>query len=270
MNLINEKIINDIKMEVPFDDKDVVFICGSIIEGEISPYSYGMGNIKSDIDIYIITSPENNTSLDFDFKKHNYSRKILNIGGFSTDIKYFDYSEIEDVIKSVEKITLRENVRIENAVSLPEGFSIESVTSFIHRLKNSLCLNNKEEYLQLKEKLIESDWNALMELYYQNKIEQGYRDIIGNLDRKNYDVAIYISREVFFHAVGYFLYKNGDTFDRTKWLPLKLKNYAKDNVEAQKLFNVYVNLFFDTPYENNIIDKNLKKSLKQIEKILFY
>lgn len=53
-------------------------------------------------------------------------------------------------------------------------------------------------------------------LYYQNKIEQGYYDVLGNLDKGNYDVSLFITRKMFFHSVGYFLYKNGDSFDRPK------------------------------------------------------
>jgi len=52
-------------------------------------------------------------------------------------------------------------------------------------------------------------------------------------------------------------------------LPLKLKNYANHNIEAQKMYQIYNTLFFDILHEKDVMDKTIKTSLKEIERILF-
>ena len=120
----------------------------------------------------------------------------------------------------------------------------------------------------LKNKLVLSKWLELQKYSIINLIENLYADILGNLDEKNYDVAVMCTRDAYLLLIKYIVFSLGDTVDRDKWLSVKLRNIVKYHPSYQELESLYNILFFGDLSIDGSKLKVCKDSIKFIKKTL--
>lgn len=65
---------------------------------------------------------------------------------------------------------------------------------------------------------------------------------MGNLENKQYDVALLCMREAMYEAMQLALVASDVFVDRVKWVPLKFLNYCAHDLRFEELKNAYVML----------------------------
>lgn len=268
--MIEDDIIFEIKKKARLLNQDVAFLCGSIIEGQNNKFSEGMGNSTSDIDLYIIRDSNDLEKEIYEINSMIYKSNIFSVSGYSIDVKIFNYNDISELVTSFSNIVIKENTRIENSFIPPEKFDVYSTNSFVHRINHSICINNKDKFKYIRDSIIKSKWNSLMILHNQNKIDSSYEDVIGNLEESNIEVALYSIRKMFYYAVGIYLYHMEDSYDREKWVCLKLLNYHRmqPSKANEILVNIYEEIVLMKKEDNRNLEDKIIQSTKEIDKFI--
>jgi len=224
---------------------DIIYLGGSLIEGQIESLSMGMGNELSDLDIYIIREHNNFVNTDFVYNQSVKKTYFINnvLGGI--DVEVFD----RDFINNLNEILLNKKInpseRCGNFFSdgLADGGSYRLINSFLNRLKYSICLYNEDGYNELKSQI---NFNRFLEIKKANQlviIDNIFPDIIGNIRLNQLDVALYCSRELFLEALEYILANEKIFVDRKKWVVLKFRNLVEQEKMYTTLWHEYGCLF---------------------------
>ena len=263
---IDKKIdIEKIKEKIEVFETDIVDVGGSWIEGQINSNSLGMGNIYSDIDFFIIR--EHNKFINTDYIYNDKYKKTLFIKELKSDIEIFDNKFIKLLIKEINNINYNKNIRTENVIKL--DISLLNVNEFLCRLYNSICLYNNKCYTELKKSINHRNFLELYKIDCLNSIDNEIEDVIGNIDEKQYDAALYCMRNIFINFSKYFIMKNNEYIDRDKWVFLKLFNIINKNYHYD-IKEYYNKLFCSSLIDNkeNIILESLNYIRQKIEILL--
>lgn len=266
---INKTIdLNILRERLNLFSDDVAYIGGSLIDGQINKYSEGLGNKYSDLDIFIIR--ESSKFKDSDSTYAGKFKKIdfLELPDYGIDIEIYDRDFIENLILSISRIEFDLNQRVTNSFLIDDSFNYTDISTFFNRFRNSICIFNEDEFNLLKNKLTLSKWLELQKYSIINSIENLYADILGNLDSENFDVAVICTREAYLLLVKYIVFSLGDTVDRDKWLPIKLRNIVKYNPFYQELEHAYNVLFFGDLSDHNSKMNVCQDSVRFIQKCL--
>ncbi|MBZ2040306.1 hypothetical protein [Streptococcus sanguinis] len=266
---IDKKLdLNNLKAHLKLFPDDIAYIGGSLIDGQINKYSEGLGNKYSDLDIFIIRESskflDSNSTYAGKFKKIDF----LELPEYGIDIEIYDRQFIENLILSVNNIELASNQRVSNSFVIDDSFDYIDISTFFNRFRNSICIFNENEFGLLKNKLVLSKWLELQKYSIINLIENLYADILGNLDEKNYDVAVMCTRDAYLLLIKYIVFSLDDTVDRDKWLSVKLRNIVKYHPSYQELESLYDILFFGDLSNDDSKLKVCQDSIKFIKKTL--
>ncbi|WP_449455127.1 hypothetical protein [Streptococcus suis] len=263
-----DELLDELKENLKIFPTDIVYIGGSLIDGEVNKYSKGLGNKYSDLDIFIIRDKvkfqQTSSTYDGKFKKTLF----LELQNYGVDIDIFDKTFIDNLIASINNIEFSDSKRVVNSFVLDYGFDDTEITTFLNRFCNSICIFNHNEFDELKDKLILSKWLELQKYSIINLIENLYADILGNLDVENFDVAVMCTRNAYLLFIKFIVFSLGDTVDRDKWLPVKLRNIVKHNPAYQELEHAYNVLFFGDLSDDNLKIKVCQDSVRFIQKCL--
>lgn len=251
---INRKLdINKLIDRIQPNSNDILFVAGSLIEGEMSKHSSGMGNINSDIDIFIITDDMeyyNDVVYDEGFCKTTF----FGLDGNSFDVEIYEYKEVIYFIEKLRKIDF-EDKDIDNICTLnlfDLNYSmLNQYMSFIHRIINSKPIYNCDKYYNIREQICEKNYYLYNVRYNINQVDLYYEDIVGYIEEKQGILAVCLARKLMFYAIGAFLFANNISFDREKWIPLLLENLSKENEKLKEIFESFKQLSFGVDLKNN-------------------
>lgn len=250
---------NDILNYLDFNEKDIVYVSGSLIECEKEKCSSGMGNKFSDIDIFIIRDHEFflNSYAEYDkgFKKICFK----NIGSVTLDIEIYDNIYVNTIIKILKNYNPDPNIRIYNIFGnyLDKGADIYDVNSFLNRFKNCFCIFNKNRYDFLYSQLQFNSFFEILKNSYLVELDESYDDIYGNLEKNNFEVAIYCMRIAFSKLLLAILSHEKIFCDREKWMHLKFKNLVNKTNKYNDLFDTYSALFYSNLLDESDIENKI-------------
>lgn len=229
-----------------------------MIEGEINKNSKGMGNVYSDLDMFIIRETtkfsETDATYENDFKKTTFVR----VSDMGVDVEIFNYKYILKLISNLNDVKLDLNVRIDNLLN--ENISLQEINTFLCRLKYSINLVNKNKYDDLLDKI---DFNKFLYIYKEslyNSWDNKLDDTLGNLKEQQYNVALHCCRMMFIEFSKYYLAENLEFIDREKWIFLKILNIA-NAIGDIKFEDKYNELFCSDIRDNKKKEKVIKNSL---------
>lgn len=239
-------------LEIKFDEicdgvyageEDVVYIGGSLVEGQINQFSAGMGNKFSDIDVFIIRGHDafvNTEAVYDDNVRKTFFCENKRIG---LDIEVYDQDFVNALIEALNKVEMNPNERIDNIFQqqLPNGISLDLLNTFLCRLHNSVCLKGEAMYREIQNAMRYQKFLEIMTYKTIVSIDNIYDDVQGNLEAGQLDVALYCVRRIILSVMLVVLMKNGVFADREKWIPLKFKNLCmmnNSNAELNKVFDI--------------------------------
>lgn len=265
---------NELLSELKPHQNDVVYLAGSIVEGATAPYSFGMGNELSDIDVFIIREHDRfeATAADYVYKtkKIYFLNNILN----GLDIEIFDSDYVTQLTAAIKNSKVKHNERISSVFQkkLEDNNSFEEINSFLCRLKYSICIYNFDKYNEVVSNIDFEHFSNIYINHLVTNVDNILPDVYGNLEWCQFDVALYCMRNLCFYVMKIVLSKEGVFVDRSKWVPLKMRNMVYSKPLYLNIWKDYVSLFRsdisdDKACKNMIL--NVLADLKQeIEKVL--
>lgn len=244
-------------------EDDIVFLSGSLVESRVNRYSKGIGNIYSDLDVFIIRTHSNFIESNSTYTEKYKKTDFMNLDLLGIDVEIFDKEFVDELWIRISNINFSPRIRIANSIDIPVGISEYSTNSFLNRFINAVPIYNCEEYEDLKKKLMIDNWIKFQRYTIENSIENILTDVDGNIQAKRFEVSVLCSRVAFTQMIKYLILSVGDLVDREKWLPVKLKNVAKYYSEYNDIVNFYNKLFF-----SDITNPKHKEEIS-IESIVF-
>lgn len=229
-----------------YENKDLIFLGGSLIEGSINKLSKGMGNKLSDIDAFILSDNINKverSAQDYDWEHLRVRFKRLH--GISVDIEIYSKQLILDLIRQLNEYKFSDEVRTFNILNLPSDFDILNFTSFIHRFLNGQPIHNENLYDEIRNNLNEDNYYKLLTRMAVNNVDVKYEDVVGNIESGQMEVAVTTAREILLETIKAYIFYNKTSLDRDKWIPLKIKNLAEYDEGSQEIYKKFKKLYFE-------------------------
>ena len=115
-----DKIItlSDVEKCIKILENDIVYFGGSLIEGKMNKNSNGMGNIYSDLDMFIIRDEEKFSETKSTYKDKFKKTTFIRVNGISIDVEIFNYKYIKILIDELNTVKLDLNTRIDNVLDI--------------------------------------------------------------------------------------------------------------------------------------------------------
>lgn len=234
-NLSKESIVNTLKT----DNTDCIFISGSLCDE--------LGNKKSDLDIFLITSIKNPILNN----KHSMDQNLI-VNDRRLDFSIFSYELIKTTQDLLNELDC-ENPSIYLPRELSAIASNYEIITMIHRLRVGIPVFNENKFNQLTsefpfEKYIK--WKMRIKF---NEYDGNHEDFIGSIEDQDWFTASELIKQQL-NIVGELLILNSrETIDREKWITRKLFNLIKKEKLSQDLFYKYVN------FKNSEINLNINQ-----------
>ena len=235
---------------ISYETQDVVFIAGSLVEGVTDPLAKGIGNRYSDIDVFVLkedfdTLKKEEITYDFGALKTHFK----NIAGIRADIENYSLEVIEASVAALEHCDFSEHTKSRNALLLPESLDVDVFLSFVHRFLHSICINNQERYPSLKDAVNIGTYHRLKKRMQLSQLFNVRDDIVGNYDAGQTETAALISRNALMLSLKAYLSYRKISYDRDKWILIKLKNFSEICEEAKEIYDSVRCLFFQRKLE---------------------
>lgn len=250
--------LSDVEKCIELLENDIVYFGGSLIEGKLNKNSKGMGNMYSDLDMFIIRDEEKFCETVATYKDKFKKTTFIKVNGINIDVEIFNYKYIKKLIDELNNAKLDLNTRIGNLLNT--SLTLQEINTFLCRLKYSVNFVNKEEYNNL---LNDIDFNKFLKIYKEslyNSFDNKLDDTLGNLKEKQYDVALHCCRMMFIEFSKYYLAENLEFIDREKWIFLKILNTA-GAIGDEKIEEKYNDLFCSNIRDNKDKEKVIRDSL---------
>ncbi|KAB3529862.1 hypothetical protein [Alkaliphilus serpentinus] len=265
--ILNKK---DILEKLDYEEEDIIFLGGSLIEGSINKLSNGMGNKLSDIDVFILSNDIKKiqkSKLDYD--KEYLKTQFKRLCSISLDIEIYSKQVILDLIEQLNNCDFNTNIRTFNLLNLPVGFDLNSFTSFIHRFLNGIPVYNEEVFYQISNFLKRDNYFKLMVRLAVNNVDVFYEDAIGNIQNHQYEVALVVARNILLETMKAYIFNKKTSLDRDKWIPLKLKNLGLYDEEVETQYKTFAKLYYEEKLdERNNIRLNVEKIINFSNEII--
>ncbi len=244
-------------------ENDILFISGSLIEGQTSYHSEGMGNKKSDIDIFVFSDRIEHYS-NIDYNEKYCKTTFLQLQGIQFDIEIYRINDLMCFWKNLDEIHfadgVTDNIRTMNLLKTEEAAK-KKYMSATHRLLNGICVYNYKRYEEIKKQVNLENYYTYNVRMYINIIDLCYDDVLGYLDEGQGMLAVLMARKLLLYAAGAYLFANKISFDREKWVPLLMENLSRESSEKREVFEEFKKLLF---YDNLLKDKDYIKNAKDI------
>lgn len=262
-----EEIVNELKIQ----EYDISFLAGSLVEEMLNDCATNMGNYLSDIDVFIITKDISKYCfLKGDFSEGHRGIQFRKVKGINFDIEILEQSSLNNYIDQLNQLQF-ENIdtKTHNLFQKNNELSQEHFFSFIHRFIYSIVLTNCKEYGRMKSQINFDHYYQYQIRHKLNAIENQYDDIIGNMNSKQWEVAVIESRKMLINALCVLLLYSRQSIDRDKWIPLKMANLAKQDQKIGDIYSDYKKLYFECILlKDNEFAENVEDMMRLSNKII--
>lgn len=228
------------------DSEDIVFLGGSLIESSIRSIYKDMGNLESDIDVFIFKKNNDNLFIDEKgaYRKNDKITIFKRYDSIDYDIEIYNLQAIENLIKSIDDILVDESLRTRNSFSLPNSWNSREVNSIINRMNNSLAIQNESAFQSILDRIKWRNYGQYRKRLLINEIDNLLPDIWGNLSPRIFEVAVMLSRKLLTKFMEIILINEGETVDREKWVIYKSLILAtKEDTKYKDLAACFNNIF---------------------------
>ncbi|ULO05920.1 hypothetical protein H1230_23115 [Paenibacillus sp. 19GGS1-52] len=259
--------IDEIKEEllkaIALNDEDYVFLSGSLIQG--------IGNSKSDLDVFVIKKEFHslNDIEEIVYNNDDVKTTFVTVQGVNCDIEYWPEAVVESLLKQVKALNFEDlSIRTNNQIDIV-GYSLDDVTSLLHRFIVSKPIFNQQSYFQARNRLDQAKFCKFMSRKLINSIDNDYDDILGNLEISQFETAYIIAHDALFKAVQAFLFSKQRTLDKKKWTYILLNSLALEDPEAAFILKrVNQLLFHCSNMDRQEIGKQAERLLEFINFII--
>lgn len=264
----------ELRKRLELYEDDIAFIAGSLVEGSINRLSHGMGNKRSDIDVFIVRKKDRmaDVSQEDGYDYGNHKVRFDRFDNIGVDIEYFAFEDIQELIIQLNNIDLSSkngNLRLRNWIRMPNGMLLDNFLSFIHRFYYSINIGAEKNYEEMKQLIDYDCYFRYMVLRTITTLDNGYEDVIGNYEAGRWTVALYSARDMMNQALLAYCYSVRESLDKVKWVTLRMNNIADEDPKAEKIWRKYKKLVYeDIQTDDSSFKKNIEDSLNLTESIV--
>ncbi|HYX72413.1 MAG TPA: hypothetical protein VE732_06555 [Nitrososphaera sp.] len=210
------------------EEPEIIYFTGSLVEG--------LGNFKSDIDIYLISDRDFNDRLTCD------SIIIITLATCFIDVEILSFDQVNKLVERLNKFPSNEerDQRTTLAFTLPE-------LKFLHNLRIAQPLFGEASFFELTSKV---NKEALSRILFDRSIVSADSlqiDILGLIEDGDSLSARYLLGHYLGHLCSAFLSALGDTNPAEKWRVRKLNELRRADVSVplprRKSFDEIVDMF---------------------------
>jgi hypothetical protein len=255
-NITNSELLEKVRGNID----DCVFLAGSIIESQNMPYSDGMGNKLSDIDVFLLTDDLTRFK-DSAYDYSDYRMDFVQLKDVKLDIEIYKKSFMIGGLKQLVDLKFEQGVRALNLIKVSKHISIQRFLSFVHRMLTGSIIAGKELESFKNNGILRGNYFRILSRLAIGDMEGNYDDAIGNLDRNNLGVALFVARGILIDTVKLYLYSHKISLDRDKWVLLKLENLAKENEEAKAFYDKVFRFYYSSVVEQKDLKNNIESIL---------
>lgn len=264
ININKEEILNKIEA----DENDIVFLAGSLVEGECSSANVGMGNLYSDVDVFILKNYEQYITKEAEYDFAGKKIFFFKDNNYGYDVEVYPIQDIESVVASIREASIEVGERVSNSIQLTNGWGLDDVNDFLSRYFYSIPIKNEEKYAGLVYKDDLEKFRKIYKYYLINKIDGMIEDICGNILAGQMETALLLARGCSLELMKTIIYDNGEMCSRDKWVWLKFKNIVKNKDKYNKIFKCLYTLMFEKIEESEaktFIERYLRLQESTIE-----
>ncbi|QOW60934.1 hypothetical protein [Treponema pedis] len=254
-------------------ENDMIFIAGSLVEEKVNINSKGMGNIFSDIDIFILRNTDKDREFDISIEGYDYKSVKIDfkrINDINIDIEYYRQEDIYNLIQQLNKVDFlncNRSRRLKTWIKLPNGIILDRFLSFLHRLYYSISIYNIYDLEILKKSINYKNYFKFSAQYYIQMMDMRYDDVLGNIKYGDQYVAVQEAREMLTYCMAAYIFSYEESIDRLKWVPLRLKNIAELDTTVYKIYLHYEKLLFNTILTN---EQEIENYVEEVFNLLEY
>lgn len=205
------------------EEKDIVYLSGSLIEG--------YGNKYSDLDVFIIKHDISN--IDSQFRYEDFKIKLIYKGNSKLDFEYHEYSKVFNLIDFANSFDP------DNLDSL-ENLSVDRI-EFLHRFLVSIPIFNSEDYEIHKNNINKKNLYNALKYHRRRSFNAHLMDCHGMLENNDIDTAVFWSKQTLCDAIDVYLAAKGDTNTSQKWRLKRLERLDGVNSDLYIKFSELLN-----------------------------
>lgn len=269
---MNNRIENIVKNKdfynnIGIEEKDMVYLSGSLVEGNVDPFGKGIGNEYSDIDVFILRNTPEFMKTEGEYNENGKKTFFSGVGEESLDIEVYDLGVIREIASTIINTDIKPDVRLPNAVAFPEGWDVESVNSFLTRFLYSYQLTDKTQFDGLIPQNVFNKFAEIYRLFIVNLLYGLQADVQGNMCNNEQRTALLLARSYCMLILKYILYSNNEFVAREKWVWIKFCNLVKSK-EKYSWFYKKANLILFSEIDIEKINEEIVDFLKASERVI--
>ena len=180
------------------------------------------------------------------------------------DIEIYSQEAIDNLIKSIENISIDESQRIRNSFKLPNSWSIRDVKSIVNRMKNSIAIQNVDSFIHICNQIDIEKFLSYQRVLLVNEIDNILPDIWGNLTETIFEVSLFVTRNMFIKFMELFLVNEGETVDREKWVVYKALVLSKKSENYVELSRCFEKLFLSDVTKFSVAKETIIESVNYV------
>jgi len=205
-------IIQGVTDRLGFADNDFLFFAGSLVEG--------LGNYRSDVDLYLFTNRDLSTHFDFT------NTVILSVQGIVVDVEVFQWAYIEKLMENLTDFPPAEDRDFRKSLSITVG-----QLKLLHAMKVGKLARGDVKRCKYLNNI---DGISLARILFDRSVAQIMSiktDISGALECGDYNTARYLLSNYYWHIASIVLAVNGYTNPSEKW---RVKNFEALKANTNK------------------------------------
>lgn len=246
-------ILNSLEIE----EDDVVYVGGSLVEGEISPVGKGMGNPYSDLDIFIVREHQKYICTKSVYSEETKKSIFVECDEVGYDIEVYDRKIIDEIMESLKNIEIYPDKRILNSLKIPEGWNFQAINGFLTRMKYGIGIYNDKIFEDIRKKMNISEFLLLYRYDILQKMDNIVEDIRGNIVQSEMETALILCRNLSLQLIDFILACEGEMNDRAKWAWIKFSNLVQIRPQYKRIYDQISKIQFEN------IQKNMKNEMEE-------
>ncbi|HEP1803547.1 TPA: hypothetical protein VB840_002192 [Streptococcus suis] len=116
---VSDISITDLKKHIKIYDTDIVYFGGSLIESKVNKFSKGIGNYRSDLDLFIIRESINFKDTSATYSSDEKKTSFFKLGKINVDVEIYDKDFVLELTENINSIVFSLDSRIKNSFVFP-------------------------------------------------------------------------------------------------------------------------------------------------------
>lgn len=205
---------------------EVLFLSGSLFDG--------LGNTRSDLDLFLITDDSHRLLQS----ERTIDQNVV-IGNKRYDLSIFSVSLVDETACILSQLEFLDPDFYVPRQLHPQVSNYE-ICTMIHRLRIGASIFNHELFAKILERFPFETYRQWLMRIKLNEYDGLYEDIVGSIESEDLLTAEELIQQQLSIVCQLLILSSGETFDRDKWVPRKLKHVVDKGFISNHIFEEFI------------------------------